>query len=381
MSNELLEKTIASGTTATGTFASTTGGSGLHVASENGNGGLLNPEQSARFLDYMFDATVIGKVARTVRMKADTTEIDRIGVGEKLMKLATEGDDTAANSAVTFSKISLTTKKLRLDWELSTESLEDNIEGADLEDHIARLMATQAGNDIEDTLINATGSGSGLMSAFVGFRANALAHAHVVDGNAQGLDKAVFNSAIKTMPRKYKQRRNQLRFFTGSNLVQDYLYNLTANAGSVNPWDIASGVIRGDVVANDGGPGTTTPFAFGIPVINVPLMDETRDSTGKSYGDSGYDASSGLFGDLHLTFPQNFIVGIKRDVVVYRLFQPKKDTIEYTLFIRVGCAFENYDAHVIVKNVKVGGTDFGDIGSVSHGALVSDADTHTRGTF
>ena len=242
-------------------------------------------------------------------------------------------------------------------------------------------MATQAGNDIEDTLINATGSGSGLMSAFVGFRANAIANAHVVDGNAQGLDKAVFNKAIKTMPRKYKQRRNQLRFFSGSNLVQDYLYNLTASAGSVNPWDIASGVIRGDVVANDGGPGSTTPFAFGIPVINVPLMDETRDSTGKAYGDSGYDASAGLFGDLHLTFPQNFIVGIKRDVVVYRLFQPKKDTIEYTLFIRVGCAFENYDAHVIVKNIKVGGTDFGSLGSVTHGSLVSNADTRTRGTF
>ena len=154
MSNETLEKAIATGTTARGTFASTTGGTGVHTASENGNGGLLNPEQSARFLDYMFDATVIGKVARTVRMKSDTAEIDRMSVGEKLMKLATEGDDTAANNAVTFSKISLTTKKLRMDWELSTESLEDNIEGADLEDHIARLMATQAGNDIEDVILN-----------------------------------------------------------------------------------------------------------------------------------------------------------------------------------------------------------------------------------
>ncbi len=118
MSNDLL-KDIAAGTTATdsmtGSADSTTG---IHIGSE-GNGGLLNPEQSARFLDYMFDATVIGKVARTVRMKSDTTEIDRIGVGEKLMKLATEGSDTATNAAVTFSKISLTTKKLRLDWERS----------------------------------------------------------------------------------------------------------------------------------------------------------------------------------------------------------------------------------------------------------------------
>jgi len=138
MSNETLEKAIAAGTTATATFASTTGASGVHVAGEAGNGGLLNAEQSARFLDYMFDATVIGKVARTVRMRSDTSEIDRMSVGEKLMTLATEGDTTGSNAAVTFSKISLSTKKLRLNWELSTESLEDNIEGPDLEDHIAR---------------------------------------------------------------------------------------------------------------------------------------------------------------------------------------------------------------------------------------------------
>jgi HK97 family phage major capsid protein len=170
MSNETLEKAVAAGTTATGTFASTTGGTGTHRASEAGNGGLLNPEQSARFLDYMFDATVIGKVARTVRMKSDTAEIDRMSVGEKLMKLATEADDTASNNAVTFSKISLTTKKLRMDWELSTESLEDNIEGADLEDHIARLMATQAGNDIEDVILNGNTSltGDALYKSFDG---------------------------------------------------------------------------------------------------------------------------------------------------------------------------------------------------------------------
>jgi hypothetical protein len=324
----------------------------------------------------MWDATILAKAARTIRMRSNTTEIDRVSVGQRIMTVASEdnprdytGYDSGStgqfsNAAATFSKVSLTTRKLRLDWELSSESLEDNLEGPDLEDHIARLMATQAGNDIEDVLINGTGTSTGLLSAFKGFRQLAVDNAHVVDAQGVGLDKAVFNLAIKTLPRKYKQRRNQLRFFTGSNLVQDYLYNLTANAGSVNPFDIASGVIRGDVAANDGGPGTVTPFAFGIPVINVPLMDETR------AGD--YTSPSGLHGDVHLTFPQNFIIGIKRDVTVYRLFQPKKDTIEYTLFIRVGCAVENYDAHVIVKNVKVAGSvASGAFGSVSHGANVT----------
>jgi len=377
MSNELLQKVIDTTDLGSSAVNASTDSSTL-----SGNG-LLYPDQANRFLDYMWDATILAKAARTIRMRSNTTEIDRVAVGQRIMTVAQEDNPrnfvaggtpdgyTNANGSTfsaqnaTFNKVSLTTRKLRLDWELSAESLEDNVEGPDLEDHIARLMATQAGNDIEDTLINGTGTGSGLMSAFAGFRSLALSNAHVVDANGYGLDKTIFNQAIKTLPRKYKQRRNQLRFFTGSNLVQDYLFNLTANAGNGNPFDIASGIIRGDVTANDGGPGTVTPFAFGIPVINVPLIDETRS------GD--YSGATGYHGDVHLTFPQNFIIGIKRDVTVYRLFQPKKDTIEYTLFIRVGCVMENYDAHVIVKNVKVAGSTMSgsSFGSAINGANVT----------
>ena len=346
MSNETLEKAVAANTTATATFASTTGGTGVHRQSENGNGGLLNPEQSARFLDYIFDATVIGKVARTVRMKADTTEIDRMSVGEKLMKLATEADDTAANNAVTFSKISLTTKKLRMDWELSTESLEDNIEGADLEDHIARLMATQAGNDIEDVVLNGTGTGSGLMSAFQGVVAKSKATARVIDnGVAAGISRATFNAALKAMPRKYKQRRTDLRFLSGSNLIQDYLYNTSGNIQNVNPQDIASSIIRGDVAPVSGPAGYVAPYAFGIPIVEVPLLNETQN------GD--YTGASGSHGDVHLTFPNNVVIGIKRDVTVYRFFWPRKDSIEYTMYTRVGVQIEQPDAWVVVKNVKI----------------------------
>jgi hypothetical protein len=347
MSNETLEKAIAAGTTATGTFASTTGGEGIHTASENGNGGLLNPEQSARFLDYMFDATVIGKVARTVRMKSDTTEIDRVGVGEKLMKLATEGDNTGVNSAVTFSKISLTTKKLRLDWELSTESLEDNIEGPDLEDHIARMMATQAGNDIEDVLLNGdtTKTSDALYKAFDGVVKKAKANAHVVDAEGAAISRAVFNSALKALPRKYKQRRTDLRFLAGSNLIQDYLYSTSQNIQNVNPQDIASGIIRGEVAPVSGPAGYVAPYAFGIPIVEVPLLPETQD------GD--YTTPTGSHGDIHLTFPNNVVIGIKRDVTVYRFFWPRKDSIEYTMYTRVGVQIEQADAWVVVKNVKV----------------------------
>ena len=347
MSNETLEKAIATGTTARGTFASTTGGSGVHTASESGNGGLLNPEQSARFLDYMFDATVIGKVARTVRMKSDTAEIDRMSVGEKLMKLATEGDNDGANAAVTFSKISLTTKKLRMDWELSTESLEDNIEGADLEDHIARLMATQAGNDIEDVILNGDTSltGDALYKSFDGVVKKAKASGRVVDAAGAEVSREVFNKALKAMPRKYKQRRADLRFLAGSNLIQDFLYKNSIGTNQTIPQDIASSVIRGGVAPLGGPAGYVAPFAFGIPIIEVPLLSETQTGT--------HSGASGSHGDIHLSFPNNVVIGVKRDVTVYRFFWPRKDSIEYTMYTRVGVQIEQADAWVVVKNVKV----------------------------
>jgi hypothetical protein len=347
MSNELLEKAAAAGTTVSTGFGSTTGGTGVHTASENGNGGLLNPEQSARFLDYMFDATVIGKVARTVRMKSDTAEIDRMSIGEKLMKLASEGENTGVNSAVTFSKISLTTKKLRMDWELSTESLEDNIEGADLEDHIARLMATQAGNDIEDVILNGNTSltGDALYKSFDGVVKKAKASGRVVDANGAGVSREVFNKALKAMPRKYKQRRGDLRFLAGSNLIQDFLYANSIGTNQTIPQDIASSVIRGGVAPLGGPAGYVAPFAFGIPIVEVPLLPETQ------AGD--YTGQTGSHGDIHLTFPNNVVIGIKRDVTVYRFFWPRKDSIEYTMYTRVGVQIEQADAWVVVKNVKV----------------------------
>jgi hypothetical protein len=347
MSNELLEKAVASNTTVTGgmegSFSSPTG---IHVGAE-GKGGLLNPEQSARFLDYMFDATVIGKVARTVRMRADTTEIDRIGVGEKLMILATEADNTGSNAAVTFSKISLTTKKLRLDWELSTESLEDNIEGPDLEDHIARLMATQAGNDIEDVVLNGdtAATSDNLYKAFDGVVKLAKENGHVVDAEGAAISRAVFNDALKALPRKYKQRRPDLRFLSGSNLIQDYLYSTSGSIQNVNPQDLAASIIRGDTPGLGGPAGFVAPFAFGVPLVEVPLLKEDKD------GD--YSSPSGDHGDIHLTFPNNVVIGIKRDVTVYRFFWPRKDSIEYTMYTRVGVQIEQADAWVVVKNVKV----------------------------
>lgn len=329
MSDELIEKVIRT----------------TEVAS--GGGGLLNAEQSNRFIDYMWEATVLGTQVRTIRMRADTVDIDKLGIGERLMRVATEAVDDGVNAGATFSKISLTTKKLRLDWEISTESLEDNIEGDALEDHIARLMATQAGNDLEDVAINGNTAltTDPLLKAFDGWRKRALAGGHVIDHGGNGVDRSVFNKALKAMPRKYMQRRNGLKFFTGSNVIQDYLFSLqNTSADYVTPEALAAAGINSGV-RTEGPAGFTTGNAFGVPVQEVPLFEETLD------GD--YSGATGDHADVWLTFPNNMLWGVKREIQVFREFKPKKDTTEYTMYCRVGTQIENADAFVVVKNVKI----------------------------
>ena len=329
MSNDLLQKVIDT----------------TEVGADGG--GLLHPEQATQFLDYMWDETALVQNSRKHVMRANTVDIDKVGVGTKLVKLATEATDDGANSDATFTKVSITTKKLRLDWELSSESLEDNIEGAALEDHIARLMATQFGNDLEDLAINGDTdlSGDALYKSFDGWRKLAIASGRVVDAGGAAISRAVFNDLIKTLPRKYKARRNQLKFYAGSNLVQDYLYSLQANMVEGYAGSIAAGVVSGATAGPQGQGGGAYPFAFGIPVFEVPLYNEQQEGT--------YSGASGDHGDVELTFPLNRVVGVKREVQVFRQFKPKKDAIEYTAFTRVGVQIENSDAFVIAKNVKV----------------------------
>lgn len=342
MSDSLIEKVVTT--------------DGVQSGNPVGTGGLTYA-QAERFLDYMWDATVLGSLVTTRRMRAVEEEIDTIAVGSRLVRGATEAVDTGENAKPTFGKLSITTKKFRLDWELSSESLEDNIEGEALEDHIARLLATQLGNDLEDIAINGdTSSNIPGIDVIDGWRKRAVAGAHVVDHKGETLNRAAFNKALKAMPRKYMARRNGLKFFTGTNAIQDYIYSLQVTEnGFVNPEALAASGIN-QAVRTQGPAGFVTGNAFGVPVQEVPLFLEDRD------GD--YDSNSGVSGvqlpsgsinhtDIWLTFPENLIWGIKRDIKVYRQFAQKKDTVEYTVYTRQGVQIENLDAFVVVKNVRI----------------------------
>ena len=372
-------------------------------------GGILNPEQSRSFIDYVWDATVLAKDGRRITMRANTMELEKVNVGERVVRAAAQADGTYKNAGATFTKVDLSTKKLRLDWEVSTEALEDNIEGAALEDHLVRLMTGAFANDIEDLAINGnigtaeTGVDANFLKIMDGFcvQVDEGSHAAVPPvfgtpnatgdlrqyawetdtwaptpganlpddptgtmnyyhkqgldpqdnaGNDQGtfdrfineggrpgfadspcptglctpdFSPGVMQEIILAMPRKYRAIKNGLRFYAGSDTFAEIV---KANGTGTNTgawpasYEYANAYLNGNA-QEFGGPQATR--VLGVPVLEVPYFPNNR---------------------VELTYPQNRIWGIQRDITVNREYVAKKDTIEYTVFMRFGVAWEELNA-------------------------------------
>lgn len=316
----------------TATLGSTSGANAVNPSGSAASG-ILRPEQARRFIDYVWDATVLAKDGRRVTMKANSMELEKVNVGERVIRAAAQAIGTYTNTGATFSKVELTTKKIRLDWEVTAESLEDGVEGDALEDHLVRLMTNAFANDIEDLAINGDGSTGAFLSIMPGFikkTKDGGAHESVVTVADNAWTPDVMQGIINAMPRKYRALKNNLKFYAGTDVFGGIVKNNGTLADAVA--EAFAGQIPGSTQANrqnylDGigqtFGGARTTRVLGIEVQEVP------------YYPAGY---------VDLTFPANRVWGFQRDITVNREYVAKKDTIEYTVFVRFGLQLEEEDA-------------------------------------
>jgi HK97 family phage major capsid protein len=318
---QILEKAAVTGVIASGgvggvaTPASQLGPVG--TAKPSDGGGILNAEQSRQFIEYIFDQQVLARDGRRVTMRGNTAELEKLNVGERVIRAAAQADAAYTNAGVTFTKVEITTKKIRLDWEVSSEALEDNIEGAGLEDHLVRTMTRAFANDLEDLAINGTGTGS---NAFLNILEGFVVKESTGNSATYGTDVEDLQGLVLAMPRKYRASRSAMKFYADTETVAAIINGL-GSSGNLPSERIVERVIDGQAPQTLGAP--IQYRVLGIPLVEVPLMPT---------------------GFVSLTFPENRIWGFQRDVTVHREFQPKKDTIEYTTFLRFGVQVEETDA-------------------------------------
>jgi hypothetical protein len=313
------------------TFGSTSGPNAVNPSGDAASG-ILRPEQARRFIDYVWDGTVLAKDGRRVTMRANTMELEKVNVGERVIRAAAQAVGDYKNAGATFSKVELTTKKIRLDWEVTAEALEDNIEGAALEDHLVRLMTNAFANDIEDLAINGDGSTGDFLSIMDGFVNKATtgdAHEAAVTVADNAWTPDVMQEIILAMPRKYRALKNNLKFYAGTDAFQGIVkHNGTLSDAIAEALGHTTNNTERNTQSYLDGVGQTfggarTTRVLGIDVQEVPYYPD---------------------GFVDLTFPANRVWGFQRDIIVNREYVAKKDTIEYTVFVRFGVQWEEEDA-------------------------------------
>ncbi|GIN71140.1 hypothetical protein J14TS2_16150 [Bacillus sp. J14TS2] len=225
--------------------------------------GLLNPEQSQKFIQQTFEATALGGLIRKEMRKAKTGEIDKIGIDSRILRKKTENTDDGYRAKPKYDKVEYATTAVRLPWEITEESLRENIEGQNFEDIVTKLMTTQLGVDLEDIYINgdedtpSDDEDYDFLKINDGWLKQLQTGSHIVDradsGEKMSLD--LFYDALKAMPDKFNN--GSLRWLAAPSFIQkweQYLLNLSIKNGG----GLSESLMRA--------PGST-PF---VPVPRMP---------------------------------------------------------------------------------------------------------------
>lgn len=288
-------------------------------------GGYLSPEQASKFLQQTFDATPLGGLIRHVKKRAKTGEIDKIGIATRILRAKTENVDDGYRAKPEHGKLTYATTAVRLPWEITEETLRENIEGENYEKIVTDLMSAQVGVDMEDLLINGNEDVSSsdpdydFLKLNNGWVKQLETGSHVEDrtsksSGAMSID--VFYDALKGIPNKYNN--GSLRWLMSPHRRQEwerYILNQAVTVG---------GIITDKRVENPAS----------IPIIEVPSMPDSN---------------------IILTNPKNLVEVNTYDIKIRKTTEGKEaimqDKIFYVIHLDFDAIIEEMDAALIIKGL------------------------------
>lgn len=205
--------------------------------------GLLKPYQAKKFLRQTFDATPLMGAIRHETRTERKGEIDKIGVGRRLLRRKVENTDDGYRAKPNFGSIEYSCNPVRLPWEITEDTLRENIEGEDLETTITNLMTTQIGVDSEDLIINGDEATSSenpdydFLKLDDGVIKQVSTGGHILDvTGSSNMELEMFYKAVASIPNKYNN--GKLRWLMSPTRAQQwelFLLNKVINAGGAVP--------------------------------------------------------------------------------------------------------------------------------------------------
>jgi len=288
--------------------------------------GTLNDEQVQQFYTQIFDAIPFSALVRKERRRARNGELDKMLLGSRLLRAKTEGptSDDGYRAAPTFARLQYATVRLKLPWEVSEETYQENIEGEGMEDKLMGMMTTQLALDLEDLHFNGDATTSPFLVLNTGWWKQAVdGGAHSVDATAINggvISKDHFFAAKAAMPAKYLTS-GRARWIMNSSTQDAWVQAVSDRATSA-----------GDAALL----GAASQAPLGIPIVQVPSLSD---------------------GKVMLTDPQNLIVVNTHDVRIRKAAEGKEavmnDMRYYSVFLDDDCVIEELDAVVIVEDMTL----------------------------
>lgn len=303
--------------------------------------GLLNPSQARTFLQEAFDKATLGPLIRRMFKLERKGEIDKIGIASRILRKKIEGIDAKEDgsapildpatgqikgyrAAPFFNKIEYSTEQVRLPWEISNDTIRQNIEGEGIEATITNMMTTRLALELEDIYLNgdestpATAADGKFLYINDGWVKQIANAGHVYDASGTGgMSLDMFSGALTSLPSKY--HNGKLRWIMSpfrANEWEDFLLNKALDNGASVPERMYK-----------------APKS--IPIVEVPQMPDDK---------------------IVLTDPQNLIVVstygtkiIKADNDTESAMQDKRS---YVIHLDFDCIIEELDATAIIKNIE-----------------------------
>lgn len=286
--------------------------------------GLLNPEQAKKFIQQTFEATTLGGLVRHEMRTAKTGEVDKIGIARRIVRKKTENTDDGYRAGVETSQIEYATTAVRLPWEITEETLRENIEGQNFETIVTNLMTTQLGIDLEDLYLNgdeateSTDPDYDFLKINDGWIKQISNGGHVYDASSESsMSLDLFYKTLKTLPNKYNN--GKLRWLMSPHRAQEwelFLLNKVVNAGGAVPESVYNSPAR-------------------IPVVECPSLDD---------------------GTIILTDPKNLVVVNTYSVKIRKTTEGKEaimmDKRFYVTHLDYDPIIEELEATAIIKGLK-----------------------------
>ncbi len=228
--------------------------------------GLLRREQQREFIVLLKRFSSMFNSVRTIVLPQASMDINKLHIGEPITISLTENTNPAQDNKLLANQTHIDAKKVRSAYDITTEVLQQNIEGDDFEVTAMRAFAARMALDLEflallgdEALIPASNDKLGqLLQGNDGWFKLAQ-EGHVLDLGGATVETGIFSEMLRMLPKQYRGDPG-LRFIVGETTIIDWQDTLQGRATAL-----------GDAALADMGPSRAP---FGKRFMVAPLVPD-----------------------------------------------------------------------------------------------------------